>query len=163
MPTLTIDGVQVPRFLYGTAWKEDETQRLTELALRQGSGGIDTANQRRHYAKPRSEWRSRRRSRVAWWPGRICSCRPNSRFGAGRIIACPTIPTLRFAIQVEQSFASSLEHLGAEMIDSYFCTVRPRVRSRRGRLVGLASDGGHPGQRPRAPAWRQQHHPRTAP
>src|SRR5689334_17727405 len=47
--TLSIDGVRVPRFLYGTAWKEDETQRLTGLALRQGFRGIDTANQRRHY------------------------------------------------------------------------------------------------------------------
>src|SRR3954466_11427044 len=47
--TLLIDGVGVPRFLYGTAWKEAETQRLTELALRQGFRGIDTANQRRHY------------------------------------------------------------------------------------------------------------------
>src|SRR5580658_4953564 len=45
----TIAGIQVPRFLYGTAWKEDETQRLTELALKQGFRGIDTANQRRHY------------------------------------------------------------------------------------------------------------------
>ena len=44
-----IDGVQVPRFLYGTAWKEDETRRLTELALQQGFRGIDTANQRHHY------------------------------------------------------------------------------------------------------------------
>ena len=25
-----IDGVRVPRFLYGTAWKEDATQRLVE-------------------------------------------------------------------------------------------------------------------------------------
>src|SRR2546421_10564927 len=47
--TLSIDGVRVPRFLYGTAWKEDQTQRLTELALQQGFRGIDTANQRRHY------------------------------------------------------------------------------------------------------------------
>ena len=47
--TLSIDGVRVPSFLYGTAWKEQETQRLTELALRQGFRGIDTANQRRHY------------------------------------------------------------------------------------------------------------------
>ena len=47
--TLSIEGVRVPRFLYGTAWKEDETQRLTELALRQGFRAIDTANQRRHY------------------------------------------------------------------------------------------------------------------
>src|SRR5271166_488293 len=47
--TLLIDGFQVPRFLYGTAWKENETTCLTELALRKGFRGIDTANQRRHY------------------------------------------------------------------------------------------------------------------
>jgi diketogulonate reductase-like aldo/keto reductase len=46
---LLIEGVHVPRILYGTAWKEDETQRLTQLALREGFRGIDTANQRRHY------------------------------------------------------------------------------------------------------------------
>src|SRR5262245_22157360 len=46
---LTIAGIRVPRFLYGTAWKEEDTRRLTELALRQGFRGIDTANQRRHY------------------------------------------------------------------------------------------------------------------
>src|SRR3984957_16816794 len=39
----------VPDFLYGTAWKEDRTAALTELALRTGFRGIDTANQRRHY------------------------------------------------------------------------------------------------------------------
>src|ERR1700693_3754074 len=41
--------VPVPDFLYGTAWKEDRTPALTELALRMGFRGIDTANQRRHY------------------------------------------------------------------------------------------------------------------
>jgi hypothetical protein len=46
--TLSIDGVRVPRFLYGTAWKEERTQPLAELALRQGFRGLDTANQRRH-------------------------------------------------------------------------------------------------------------------
>jgi diketogulonate reductase-like aldo/keto reductase len=39
----------IPDFLYGTAWKEDRTPALTELALRMGFRGIDTANQRRHY------------------------------------------------------------------------------------------------------------------
>ena len=38
-----------PDFLYGTAWKEERTPALTELALRMGFRGIDTANQRRHY------------------------------------------------------------------------------------------------------------------
>src|SRR4029453_3776082 len=39
----------VPDLLYGTAWKEERTQGLVELALRTGFRGIDTANQRRHY------------------------------------------------------------------------------------------------------------------
>src|SRR2546422_4891933 len=39
----------VPDFIYGTAWKEGHTAALTELALRTGFRGIDTANQRRHY------------------------------------------------------------------------------------------------------------------
>src|SRR5438874_12697463 len=47
--TTLIDGVRVPRFIYGTAWKEDDTRRLTELALRAGFRAIDTANQRKHY------------------------------------------------------------------------------------------------------------------
>ena len=38
-----------PDFLYGTAWKEERTPALVELALRTGFRGIDTANQRRHY------------------------------------------------------------------------------------------------------------------
>jgi len=38
-----------PAFLYGTAWKEERTAALTELAVRSGFRGIDTANQRRHY------------------------------------------------------------------------------------------------------------------
>ena len=39
----------IPDFLYGTAWKEDRTAALTELAIRSGFRAIDTANQRRHY------------------------------------------------------------------------------------------------------------------
>src|SRR3954454_18788684 len=49
MTDLTLDGVRAPRFLYGTAWKEADTERLTALARRHGFRGIDTANQRRHY------------------------------------------------------------------------------------------------------------------
>src|SRR5215212_4087815 len=39
----------IPSFLYGTAWKEDATERLARLAIENGFRGIDTANQRRHY------------------------------------------------------------------------------------------------------------------
>ena len=40
---------QVPDFIYGTAWKEDRTASVTDLAIRTGFRAIDTANQRRHY------------------------------------------------------------------------------------------------------------------
>ena len=42
-------GITIPTFLYGTAWKEEQTEALTLLALEAGFAGIDTANQRRHY------------------------------------------------------------------------------------------------------------------
>src|ERR1700682_498672 len=45
----SIAGVKIPRIIYGTAWKKADTQRLVELAIRQGFRGIDTACQPRHY------------------------------------------------------------------------------------------------------------------
>jgi diketogulonate reductase-like aldo/keto reductase len=116
---LTIDGVRVPRFLYGTAWKEDNTQRLTELALRQGFRGIDTANQRKHYHE------------VAVGQGIAALLKAKSvtrdelflqtkfTFRAGQDHRLPYDPNAAITAQVEQSFASSLEHLGTDIIDSY--------------------------------------------
>jgi diketogulonate reductase-like aldo/keto reductase len=40
---------QVPRILYGTAWKKNDTERLVRLALQSGFRGIDTACQPKHY------------------------------------------------------------------------------------------------------------------
>lgn len=41
--------VQIPRFVYGTAWKKDRTTELVFEALRAGFEGVDTAAQPRHY------------------------------------------------------------------------------------------------------------------
>lgn len=41
--------MSVPKFLYGTAWKEENTESLVRMALQAGFRGIDTANQRKHY------------------------------------------------------------------------------------------------------------------
>ena len=40
---------KIPAFLYGTAWKEEQTSQLVFKALAAGFIGIDTANQRKHY------------------------------------------------------------------------------------------------------------------
>jgi diketogulonate reductase-like aldo/keto reductase len=113
--TIEVDGVQVPRFLYGTAWKEDETQRLAELALKQGFRGIDTANQRRHYfeaAVGRAIASSGVRRDELFVQTKFT-------FRRGQDHRLPYDANAPIATQVEQSFASSLEHLGVEVIDSY--------------------------------------------
>jgi diketogulonate reductase-like aldo/keto reductase len=38
-----------PGFIYGTAWKKDETKRLVKEALVAGFRRVDTAAQPRHY------------------------------------------------------------------------------------------------------------------
>ena len=41
--------VRIPRILYGTAWKKDDTESLVRTAILQGFRGIDTACQPKHY------------------------------------------------------------------------------------------------------------------
>ena len=117
--TVSIDGVQVPRFLYGTAWKEDETRRLTELALQQGFRGIDTANQRRHY----HEAAVGQAVAAAIASGVVVRgklfLQTKFTFRGGQDERLPYDPRAPIPTQVEQSFASSLQHLGTDNIDSY--------------------------------------------
>jgi diketogulonate reductase-like aldo/keto reductase len=42
-------GVQMPKLIYGTAWKKEGTASLVEQALESGFRGIDTACQPKHY------------------------------------------------------------------------------------------------------------------
>src|SRR5215210_3923113 len=116
---LTIDGVRVPRFLYGTAWKEDQTERLTTLALRQGFRGIDTANQRRHY----HEAAVGEAVAAAIGSGLVAQedlfLQTKFTFRSEQDHRLPYDPSAPIPAQVEQSFASSLEHLGTGVIDSY--------------------------------------------
>src|SRR4051812_33140662 len=130
---LSIGGVRVPRFLYGTAWKEQETRRLTELALRTGFRGIDTANHRRHY----DEAAVGQAVAATLASGLVTRddlfLQTKFTFRPGQDHRLPYDPEAPISIQVEQSFASSLEHLGTEVIDSY-------VLHGPSRRVGLGSD-----------------------
>src|SRR5262245_28396883 len=117
--TLSIDGVSVPRFLYGTAWKEDRTRAMTELALRQGFRGIDTANQRHHYheaAVGEAVAASVHNGLVA---REDLFLQTKFTFRPGQDHRLPYDPKAPIPTQVEQSFTSSLEHLGTRVIDSY--------------------------------------------
>lgn len=117
--TCVIDGVRVPRFLYGTAWKEQATQRLTELALEQGFRGIDTANQRRHYDEAAVGQAISAAIERPLVTRDDLFVQTKFTFQHGQDHRLPYNPDAPIAIQVEQSFESSLQHLGVEVIDSY--------------------------------------------
>lgn len=118
-PGLSIDGFQVPQFLYGTAWKEDETQRLTELALQQGFRGIDTANQRRHYHEAGVGQAIKAAMESGLVKREDLFLQTKFTFQRGQDPRLPYDPKAALAVQVAQSFASSLEHLGVTQIDSF--------------------------------------------
>ena len=117
--TLSIDGVRVPRFLYGTAWKEDQTQRLSTLALEQGFRGIDTANQRKHYFEAAVGLAVKAALANNLVKRDEVFLQTKFTFVDGQDHRLPYDPAAPIGKQVEQSFASSLEHLGASIIDSY--------------------------------------------
>ncbi len=117
--TLLLDSVRVPRFLYGTAWKENQTQRLTELALQHGFRGIDTANQRRHYHEAAVGNAIAQAMHSGLFVRDDLFVQTKFTFQRGQDHRLPYDPQAPIALQVEQSFASSLEHLGIEVIDSF--------------------------------------------
>jgi diketogulonate reductase-like aldo/keto reductase len=113
------DRAPVPEFLYGTAWKEDRTAALTELALRSGFRGIDTANQRRHYfeAGAGAGLASAYRAGVVTRPDVFLQTK--FTYQRGQDHRLPYDPQARLSVQVAQSLASSLEHLGTDYVDSF--------------------------------------------
>lgn len=105
--------------MYGTAWKEDHTEELVLNALAAGFTGIDTANQRRHYfeagvgaalAKFLGEGKLTREDLFL---------QTKFTYMRGQDARLPYDSTASLTTQVQQSFASSLEHLGTTYIDSY--------------------------------------------
>src|SRR5947207_2923461 len=118
-PALSIDGVSVPRFLYGTAWKEERTEALTRLALREGFRGIDTANQRRHYVEAAVGNAVADAARGGELSREDVFIQTKFTFAAGQDHRIPYDPSSSPEEQVRASFQSSLEHLQTTYIDSY--------------------------------------------
>jgi diketogulonate reductase-like aldo/keto reductase len=109
----------VPDFLYGTAWKEERTPALTELALRAGFRGIDTANQRRHYFEAGVGQGLAAAYRCGIVARADLFLQTKFTYRRGQDQRLPYDPAASLSAQVAQSVASSLEHLGTGHIDSY--------------------------------------------
>src|SRR5579864_568524 len=114
-----IDGVHVPRFPYGSAWKEEQTQCLTELALREGFRGIDTANQRRHYYEAAVGQAISTAIKSGLVTREDLFLQTKFTFRDGQDHRLPYDPDASIPMQVVQSFRSSLQHLQTDVIDSY--------------------------------------------
>src|SRR6266513_1326771 len=109
----------IPTFIYGTAWKEEATERLTRLAIDAGFRAIDTANQRRHYVEAGVGAAVAGAIRDGVVRREELFLQTKFTSASGQDHRMPFDPKADPATQVRQSFASSLEHLHVESIDSY--------------------------------------------
>ncbi len=109
----------IPDFLYGTAWKEERTAALVELALRAGFRGIDTANQRRHYFEAGVGQGLAAAYRAGVVTRQDIFLQTKFTYRPGQDHRLPYDAAARLSVQVAQSMASSLEHLGTDHVDSY--------------------------------------------
>ena len=111
--------MSVPSFFYGTAWKEERTQDLVDLALATGFRAIDTANQRRHYfeAAVGESVKSFLDAGTALRSDLYLQSKFTDESGQDHRL--PYDNRAPLGAQVVQSFASSLDHFGTSYLDSY--------------------------------------------
>ncbi len=114
-----IHGHAVPRFFYGTAWKEDATAGLTQNALQAGFRAIDTANQRKHYFEAGAGAGIAAALQTLGLERKDLFIQTKYTYQRGQDHRLPYDPKASHAVQVQQSFASSLQHLNTTYLDSY--------------------------------------------
>jgi diketogulonate reductase-like aldo/keto reductase len=117
--TLTAyNGVTLPAFMYGTAWKKDATTRLVIEAVRAGFTAIDTANQLIHYDEARVGEALVSLAQQGVTRDRLFL---QTKFTPvnGQDHRTPYEAAASITTQVQQSFESSLAHLRTDYLDSY--------------------------------------------
>lgn len=108
-----------PTFIYGTAWKEDQTRKLTKLALETGFRAVDTANQRKHYVEAAVGDALQEAIDKGIVERHQVFIQTKFTYQRGQDHRLPYDASASYPRQVEQSLESSREHLGVDVIDSY--------------------------------------------
>ena len=116
---ITMNEIDIPTFFYGTAWKADKTETLTDQALEVGFVGIDTANQRKHYYEEGVGRAIKRFLETGIHKREELFIQTKFTFAQGQDHRKPDDDNAAYAIQVRQSFESSFRHLNLDYIDSY--------------------------------------------
>lgn len=112
------NNTKMPKLIYGTAWKKEQTESLVVKAIKHGFRGIDTACQPKHYYEPgvgqalkvlQDEGISREdlflQTKFTPFSGQD----PNN---------IPYDPNMPLADQVKKSFETSQQNLGTDYVDS---------------------------------------------
>ncbi|WP_043873123.1 aldo/keto reductase family protein [Legionella massiliensis] len=111
--------LSIPSILYGTAWKEADTELLVTQALTLGYEGIDTANQRKHYFEEGVGLAVQRFLKTSDKTRADLFLQTKFTSINGQDSRLPYDEFASLTNQVKQSFASSLNHLQTDYIDSY--------------------------------------------
>lgn len=111
--------ISIPTFIYGTAWKEERTSELVELALSSGFRGIDTANQRRHYYEEGVGYGLQQAYKMLGVSRDDIFLQSKFTYAHGQDHRKPYDNKANLKTQVKQSFESSLEHLKTDYLNSY--------------------------------------------
>lgn len=115
----SMDKLSIPPILYGTAWKENNTEQLVTQALTLGFKGIDTANQRKHYFEEGVGFALQKFLKTSQKTRADLFLQTKFTSIHGQDARLPYDEFDSLTNQVKQSFASSLVHLQTDYIDSY--------------------------------------------
>lgn len=119
MQTITThNGIPIPNFMYGTAWKKADTDRYVQAAVQAGFRAIDTANQLMHYDEAQVGEALSALAKQGITRDQLFL---QTKFTpvSGQDHRTPYDPMAPVGKQATQSFESSLEHLRTDFIDSY--------------------------------------------
>ena len=110
--------VPIPSFMYGTAWKEEATTELVQLAVASGFKAIDTANQLIHYQEAMVGEALQALGKKGIKRDTLFL---QTKFTSvdGQDHRTPYDASADLTTQVRQSFDSSLTHLCTDYVDSY--------------------------------------------
>ncbi len=106
-----------PNFIYGTAWKQERTKELTQLAVKVGFKAIDTANQKKHYREDfvgealTDIYKTVSRDKL-WLQSKYT-------YQQGQDHRLPYDPNDDYQTQVKSSFQNTLQNLHTDYLDSY--------------------------------------------
>ena len=118
MMLMAYNHAPIPSFMYGTAWKEEATAHLVQLAVASGFRAIDTANQLIHYQEV-LVGEALQTLRKEGIERDTLFLQTKFTSADGQDHRTPYDASADLTTQVRQSFESSLTHLGTEYVDSY--------------------------------------------